>query len=64
MKTLPSTTIRYALIDYRSLLLRLVKAYPDTYKHSPELIAQIDDVLLSIEGNIKEVAITPLTCKA
>lgn len=62
MKSLPSTTIRTALIDYRALLLRLVNTYPDTYKQSPQLIAEIDDALLSIEGNITQVAIVPMTC--
>jgi len=65
MTTLPSTIIRHALIDYRSLLLRLAVDYPDTFKHThPQLIAQIDDGLLSIEGNISQVAIIPVACKS
>jgi len=63
MKTLPSTTIRTALVDYRAQLLRLVNTYPETFKHThPALIQSIDDALLSIEGNIQEVGIVPLTC--
>ena len=63
MKILPSTTIRTALVDYRAQLLRLVSTYPETFKHThPALIQSIDDALLSIEGNIQEVGIVPLTC--
>jgi len=29
-----------------------------------QLIAQVDDVLLEIEGNISSVSIMPLACKA
>lgn len=64
LTTLPATTIRHALIDYRALLIRLNAAYPETFQHThPQLIAQLDATLLSIEGNISECAIIPTACR-
>jgi hypothetical protein len=61
---LPATTIRSALIDYRAELIRINRKFPEVFKYThPQLIAQIDEVLLSIEGNITEVEITPATCR-
>jgi len=61
---LPSTTIRTALIDYRANLIRMNSQWPDVFKHThPKLIADIDAVLLSIEGNVTEVSVTPVSCK-
>jgi hypothetical protein len=62
MISLSSTTIRTALVDYRAELLRLVVLYPKTFGGNRETIAQIDGALLSIEGNIQDVGIVPLTC--
>lgn len=61
---LPSTTLRTALIDYRANLLRLYNQWPDIFQHThPKLIADIDAVLLSVEGNVTEVTILPASCK-
>ena len=62
MNYLRSTTIRTALVDYRAELLRLMVKYPMTYCGNREIIKEIDDVLLSIEGNITTVCVTPNTC--
>ena len=63
MATLTSTTIRTALIDYRSELLRLTTKFPETYsKHHQQTIAQIDAALLEIEGSFDLVFIAPLSC--
>lgn len=63
MAILPSTTIRHALIDYRSLLIRLNNDWPETFQHThPQLIAQIDAALLEIEGNITTVLLAPYAC--
>lgn len=64
MATLTLTTIRTALIDYRSELLRLTTKFPEIYsKHHQQTIAQIDAALLEIEGNVQSVLISPLACK-
>lgn len=64
MATLTSTTIRTALIDYRSELLRLTAKLPEIYgNHHQQTIAQIDAALLEIEGNVQSVLISPLACK-
>ena len=57
-----ATTIRTALITYRGELLSLATKYPDQFKDCGATIDKIDDVLLSIEGNITAVNITPATC--
>ena len=57
-----ATTIRTALITYRGELLSLATKYPDQFKDCGATIDKIDDVLLSIEGNISAVNITPATC--
>ena len=62
MNYLRSTTIRTALVDYRAELLRLMVKYPMTYCGNREIIKEIDDVLLSIEGNLTTVCVTPNTC--
>jgi hypothetical protein len=57
-----STIVRTALVDYRAEVMRLAYKYPKLYKDSHAVIKAIDDVLLSIEGNITSVNITPATC--
>ena len=61
---LSATTVRTALIDYRAELIRMQIKYPQIYKENSAVIKSIDDALLSIEGNITEVMISPVTCKA
>jgi len=60
---LSATTVRTALIDYRAELILLQTRYPQIYKENSAVIKSIDDALLSIEGNITEVMISPITCK-
>lgn len=62
MSTLNATTLRMALIDYREVLLRMLNKHPDTFDSNNETINEIDRVLLSIEGNITTVNVTPATC--
>ncbi len=64
MQTLSTTTLRTALIDYRSDILRLAVKYPQTYTGNAidDKLREIDDVLLSIEGNITSVLILSQTC--
>ncbi len=57
-----ATVVRTALITYRGELLSLATKYPDQFKDCGATIDKIDDVLLSIEGNITAVNITPATC--
>ena len=57
-----ATIVRTALITYRGELLSLATKYPDQFKDCGATIDKIDDVLLSIEGNITAVNITPATC--
>lgn len=60
---LSQTTLRTALIDYRAELIRLSVKFPTTFKDTNDkTIAEIDAVLLSIEGNISRVAVVPLSC--
>ena len=59
-----ATTIRTALITYRGELLSLATKYPDQFKDCGATIDKIDDVLLSIEGNITAVTITPAACNS
>lgn len=59
-----ATTVRTALITYRSELLSLSTKYPEQFKDCGATIDRIDDVLLSIEGNITAVTITPATCNS
>jgi len=63
MSILSSTTVRTALVDYRAELIRMQIKYPQVYKENSAVIKSIDDALLSIEGNITEVMISPITCK-
>ncbi len=62
MQTLSSTTLRTALIDYRSGIMKLAAKYPQTYAGNLDKLREIDDVLLSIEGNITSVLILSQTC--
>lgn len=62
MNYLQSATLRTALVDYRAELMRMVTKYPMTYCGHKPIIKEIDDVLMSIEGNITTVCITPNTC--
>ena len=59
-----SSIVRTALITYRGELLSLATKYPDQFKDCGATIDKIDDVLLSIEGNITAVDITPATCNS
>ena len=60
---LSAETVRAALIDYGVELIRLQTKYPQIYKENSAVIKSIDDALLSIEGNITQVMICPITCK-
>lgn len=66
---LSATTVRTALIDYRAELIRMQTKYPmqakypKIYEENSAVIKSIDDALLSIEGNITRVMISPVTCK-
>ena len=61
--SLTSTTLRTALVDYRSELIRLSVRFPETFKSTNDkTIAELDAVLLSIEGNLDRIAIAPLSC--
>ena len=60
---LSATTVRTALVDYRAELIRMQIKYPQVYKENSAVIESIDDALLSIEENITEVMISPITCK-
>lgn len=62
MNTLNATTLRTALVDYRAELLRMMNKYPSTFASNDAAIDEIDRVLLSIEGNITTVNVTPTTC--
>ena len=62
MSTIDATTLRTALVDYRTELLYLRNKYPSVYDTHDAAIKEIDDVLLSIEGNITTVNVTPSTC--
>ena len=42
----------------------MMAKYPMTYCGNEAVIKEIDDVLLSIEGNITTVCVTPNTCNA
>ena len=66
MTKLSSTTLRIALIDYRAELIRMQVKFPSSFNNAEHdsLIKSIDDALLSIDGNITEVMISPVTCKA
>ncbi len=59
-----ATTVRTALITYRCELLSLATKYPKQFKDCDATIDKIDNVLLSIEGNITAVDITPATCNS
>ena len=61
--SLSQTTLRTALVDYRAELIRLSVKFPDTFKNTNDrTIAELDAVLLGIEGNISRVSIAPLSC--
>lgn len=61
--TLSQTTLRTALVDYRAELIRLSIKFPQTLKDTNDkTIAELDAVLLSIEGNIGRVAVVPVSC--
>jgi hypothetical protein len=62
MHTLSSTTLRTALVDYRAGILRLAAKYPQTYAGNVDKLQEIDNVLLSMEGNVTTVAVLPHTC--
>ena len=59
-----ATIVRTALITYRGELLSLATKYPDQFRDCGTTIDKIDDVLLSIEGNITAVTITPAACNS
>lgn len=61
--SLSQTTLRTALVDYRAELIRLSVKFPTVFKDTNDkTIAEIDAVLLSIEGNISRLAVVPLSC--
>ena len=61
---LSATTLRLALISQRSELIYRQKTFPDIFNYEINAtIKSIDEALLSIEGNITEVMISPITCK-
>lgn len=61
--SLSQTTLRTALVDYRAELIRLSVKLPQTFKNTNDkIIAELDAVLLGIEGNISRVSIAPLSC--
>ena len=61
--SLSQTALRTALVDYRAELIRLSVKYPESFKDTNDkTIAEIDAVLLSIEGNISRLAVVPLSC--
>lgn len=61
--SLSQTTLRTALVDYRAELIRLSVKFPQTFKDTNDkTIAELDAVLLSIEGNVSRVSIAPLSC--
>ncbi len=62
MTTISATTIRTALVDYRAELMRMGWKYPEQFKDNDRLVKEIDSVLLSIDGNVTTVAVTPNTC--
>lgn len=64
MVTLHATTIRTALIDYRAEMLKLAKQFPHVYTVYRDVVKEIDDALLSIEGNVTTVQIIPNTCNS
>jgi hypothetical protein len=59
---LQASTLRTALIDYRAELYKLINLYPELFKDNDQVIKEIDDILVSIEGNITTVDINPATC--
>ena len=63
---LSATTLRIALIDYRAELIRMQAKFPSSFNNAEHdsLIKSIDEVLCEIDGNIAEVMISPVTCKA
>ena len=64
MNTLPATTVRTALMDYKVQLVNLYRKYPETFKYThPQLIEQIDRILYDLAGNIDSVVITPASCR-
>lgn len=61
--SLSQTTLRIALVDYRAELIRLSVRFPQTFKNTnDQTIAELDAVLLSIDGNVSRVSIAPLSC--
>lgn len=63
---LSATTLRIALIDYRAELIRMQLKFPSSFKNAEHdsLIESIDNVIYEIDGNITEVMISPVACKA
>lgn len=62
MTTIDATILRLALIDYRQRVLQLAKQFPETFAERSTVVKQLDDALLSIEGNVATVHIQPATC--
>jgi len=61
--SLSQTTLRTALVDYRAELIRLSLRFPAQFGDATDkTIAELDAVLLSVEGNISRVAVVPLSC--
>ena len=63
MTTIDATTLRLALINYRQRVMQLANEFPETFgTRSNSVIAELDDALLCIGGNITTVNIQPATC--
>ena len=62
--TIKASTLRTALVTYRTELLDLYVTYPEVYSHDDiaERVAEIDIALFSVEGNVTTVNLIPATC--
>lgn len=60
-----ATTLRVALIVRRMELLSRQLTYPNYFDNDEidATVKSIDEVLHATEGNIKQVMISPVTCK-
>lgn len=63
MATISTATLRIALINYKTEVMEYGTLYPDVYTDTDDIINEIDNALLSIEGNITTATVLPDTCK-
>ena len=65
MATLPTATVRTALISWKGELLSLALKHPELFtpSHVESRLDAIDAALLAIDGSA-EVTLTPATCAA